>query len=82
MPDPSLPGFSYDLERARAAARLLLPLLNDMKTLGATPPDQLAAIGLLVAHVLRGRGLARVPDQVVRALAVFVQDALTLGTSA
>ncbi len=81
MPDPSLPGFSYDLDRARAAARLLLPVLDEMPRLGATIPDQLAAIGLVVAHVLRGRGLTRVPEQVVGALAVFVRDALTLGAA-
>ncbi len=81
MPDPSLPGFSYDLDRARALARLLVPVLDQAKGQGATVPDQLAAVGLVVAAALRGSRLRSIPDQVVMALAVFVRDALELGTA-
>ncbi len=78
-PDPDLPGLSYDLAKARAIADGAGGVLRQAASLDATTNDQLAALAILVARVIRRSRLAKTPDAGAGAVRQMALEVLATG---
>ncbi len=72
MAEAEFPGFHYDSGHAEAIAQALLTVLNTARAQDTPAMDQLAALGIAAAEVLARSKLARRPEVVAGAFAVFV----------
>ncbi len=80
MPEPTLPGFAYDLARARFIAEGVRPTLQLAKDGGASVPDQLAGLALAIGAVVSGSRLRDRPAAVAEAVASFLKELLGPGS--
>ncbi len=76
MPEPFLPGFHYDLARARFIAEAVRPALQQAKDAGSSVPDQLAGLTLALAAVIAQSGLKADPLKASEAVAAFLLQVL------
>lgn len=76
MPEPVLPGFHYDLARARFIAEAVRPSLQLAKDAGSSVPDQLAGLAMAIAAVVAQSSLKKDPGKAIAAVTSFLLDLL------
>jgi hypothetical protein len=76
MPEITLGTMRSDVGRAQSIFGALQPVLEQAHALDATTPDQLAAVALALAFVIRRSTLREDPQVAIEAVAGFVREVL------